>query len=202
MPRMILMIHQFMLQLKMAISSKTSFWNCFYYTLYIIVLFTFRIIDEIVERVPDCVNYRGFQQETPLHDACSSGCVQVSVSFRIFMKGGQKYVNSNFGGARKASCDPRSRSHARGAWGHAPPENFEIFYPLQSVFLQYEQQSTQLCSKSFEVLHSQGGAQIFQGGAICPLGPPLKETLQVVKKLVEKGADIGAVLVCYTIWIR
>ena len=100
MPRMILMIHQFMLQLKMAISSKTSFWNCFYYTLYIIVLFTFRIIDEIVERVPDCVNYRGFQQETPLHDACSSGCVQV------------------------------------------------------------------------------------------------------VKKLVEKGADIGAVLVCYTIWIR
>ena len=43
----------------------------------------------------------------------------------------------------------RSGSHARGVWGHAPPENFEIFYPLKSVFLQYEQQFTQLCSKSF-----------------------------------------------------
>ena len=57
------------------------------------------------------------------------------------MKGGQKYVNSNFGGARNRG--------ARGVWGHAPPENFEIFYPLKSVFLQYERQFTQLCSKSF-----------------------------------------------------
>ena len=40
-------------------------------------------------------------------------------------------------------------AHARGVWGHAPPENLEILRPLKSVFLQYEQQFTQFCSISF-----------------------------------------------------
>ena len=69
------------------------------------------------------------------------------------MKGGKSMLTVILGGhaigACKASCDPQSGSHARGVWGHAPPENFEIFYLLNSVFLQYEQQFTQLCSKSF-----------------------------------------------------
>ena len=70
------------------------------------------------------------------------------------MKGGQKNVNSNFGGACNRGAK-RPVTHevghmlGGGVWGHAPPENFEIFYPLKSVFLQYEQQFTQLCSKSF-----------------------------------------------------
>ena len=63
--------------------------------------------------------------------------------------GGQKYVNSNFGGASNRGTKRPVTHKVGGVWGHAPPENFEIFYPLKSVFLQYEQQFTQLCSKSF-----------------------------------------------------
>ena len=73
------------------------------------------------------------------------------------MKRGQKYVNSNFGGGgggahnRGAKCPVTHQvGHMLGGvWGHAPPETFEILYPLKSVFLQYEQQFTQFYSKSF-----------------------------------------------------
>ena len=32
----------------------------------------------MIERFSDCVHYRGFQKETPLHDACSNGYVKVA----------------------------------------------------------------------------------------------------------------------------
>ena len=35
------------------------------------------------------------------------------------------------GGRAIGVHDPLYGSHARGVWGHAPPENFEIFYPLK-----------------------------------------------------------------------
>ena len=38
----------------------------------------YRVIDEMIDHVSGCVHYRGFQQETPLHDACSSGYVKVA----------------------------------------------------------------------------------------------------------------------------
>ena len=56
-------------------------------------------------------------------------------------------------GVRSALRPTNIRSHASGVWGHAAPENFEIYYPLKSVFLQYEQQfilkKLILYSKSF-----------------------------------------------------
>ena len=68
------------------------------------------------------------------------------------MKGGQKYVNSNFGGARNRGAKrpvTHKVGHMLGGSGGMLPQKIEIFYPLKSVFLQYEQQFTQLCSKSF-----------------------------------------------------
>ena len=38
----------------------------------------YRVIDEMIDHISGCVHYRGFQQETPLHDACSSGYVKVA----------------------------------------------------------------------------------------------------------------------------
>ena len=37
-----------------------------------------RVIDEMIERDPSCIHFRGFQKETPLHDACGAGCVKVA----------------------------------------------------------------------------------------------------------------------------
>ena len=44
----------------------------------LLVLLLHRVIDEMIERVPGCVHFHGFQQETPLHDACSTGYVKVA----------------------------------------------------------------------------------------------------------------------------
>ena len=32
----------------------------------------------MIRRDPNCVHFRGFQKETPLHDACSAGCIKVA----------------------------------------------------------------------------------------------------------------------------
>ena len=37
-----------------------------------------RVIDELIKRNPMCIHFQGFQQETPLHDACGAGCVKVA----------------------------------------------------------------------------------------------------------------------------
>ena len=69
----------------------------------------------------------------------------------------------------------RSASHARGACGHAPPENV---YPQKSVFLQYEQQFTQLdyALNAFRSCTLKGGTDGGGGGKLPP-SAPLKETL-------------------------
>ena len=46
-----------------------------------------RVIDELIKRDPRCVHFRGFQQETPLHDACGAGCVKVAR--RLIEKGAE-----------------------------------------------------------------------------------------------------------------
>ena len=79
--------------------------------------------------------------------------IHISVSFRIFVKGGQKYVNCNFGGARNRGAK-RHVTHKvghmlGGSGGMLPQKILRFFYPLKSVFLQYEQQFTQLCSITF-----------------------------------------------------
>ena len=66
-------------------------------------------------------------------------------------------------------------AHMLGGLGACSPRKF-IFYPVKSVFLQYEQQFTQLNIMLFKSYTLKGGG----GGANCPLGPPpppLKETL-------------------------
>ena len=37
-----------------------------------------RVINELIKRDPSCVHFLGFQKETPLHDACGGGCVEVA----------------------------------------------------------------------------------------------------------------------------
>ena len=37
-----------------------------------------RVIDEMIGRDPSCIHFRGFQKETPLHDACGAGCIKVA----------------------------------------------------------------------------------------------------------------------------
>ena len=36
------------------------------------------MIDELIKRNPNCIHFRGFQNETPLHDACAAGSVKVA----------------------------------------------------------------------------------------------------------------------------
>ena len=42
------------------------------------MLLSCRVIDEMIECFSECVHYREFQMETPLHDACSTGYVKVA----------------------------------------------------------------------------------------------------------------------------
>lgn len=42
------------------------------------IIINTRVIDKMIERDPSCIHFRGFQKETPLHDACGAGCVKVA----------------------------------------------------------------------------------------------------------------------------
>ena len=46
--------------------------------LYLTCTCNLRVIDEMIQRDPSCIHFRGFQKETPLHDACGAGCVKVA----------------------------------------------------------------------------------------------------------------------------
>ena len=61
--------------------------------------------------------------------------MQISVSFRIFMKGGQKYVNSNFGGARNRGAKLGGHmgdevGHMLGGSGGMLPQKILRFFTL------------------------------------------------------------------------